>query len=512
MAAARVDTAAAPRFSGFGDEAPLDLDLSSPAVAAQVVRRLLSRDFDDFSDRMARVGFCANPIHLTGSSTTIDAATGEVLSSYGSDQEAGGTTLVRCGNRRASECPSCSRIYAADMFHLIRAGVCGGKGVPESVSENPLVFATLTAPSFGHVHGTRDNNRRCRPRSKTLRCEHGRPTTCMTVHADDDPLLGQPLCWECYDYASHVVWQWWAPELWRRFTITLKRGLAHHLGLRESKLNTRASVQFAKVGEFQRRGLIHFHALVRIDGPKVDGAFGPAPADLNAEVLADVIRGAAASVRFTAAPVFDGDASRVLAFGAQLDARAVRTGQRTDDPDGPLTPDQVAGYLAKYSTKSATDTTDQTNSHLRRVKAVAGEFAHVVEDEWNEQGRTVELRECPYGLLGKWVHDLAFRGHFSSKSHRYSVTLGQLRRARRRAQVLIADAGRRGETVDLASMEAQLLADDADETTLVIGHWSFAGSGWDTPGDAELAKAAAARAREYAQRRAKSKSVSGQCN
>jgi hypothetical protein len=213
MAAARVDTAAAPRFSGFGDEAPLDLDLSSPAVAAQVVRRLLSRDFDDFSDRMARVGFCANPIHLTGSSTTIDAATGEVLSSYGSDQEAGGTTLVRCGNRRASECPSCSRIYAADMFHLIRAGVCGGKGVPESVSENPLVFATLTAPSFGHVHGTRDNNRRCRPRSKTLRCEHGRPTTCMTVHADDDPLLGQPLCWECYDYASHVVWQWWAPEL-----------------------------------------------------------------------------------------------------------------------------------------------------------------------------------------------------------------------------------------------------------------------------------------------------------
>ena len=32
-------------------------------------------------------------------------------------------------------------------------------------------------------------------------------------------MLGQPLCRDCYDYASHVVWQWWAPELWRRFTI-----------------------------------------------------------------------------------------------------------------------------------------------------------------------------------------------------------------------------------------------------------------------------------------------------
>lgn len=38
-------------------------------------------------------------------------------------------------------------------------------------------------------------------------------------HDEDDPLLGQPLCGDCYDYASHVVWQWWAPGLWRRFSI-----------------------------------------------------------------------------------------------------------------------------------------------------------------------------------------------------------------------------------------------------------------------------------------------------
>ena len=182
---------------------------------------------------MSRVGYCLHPIHLVGSSTTVDAATGEVLSVYSSDHEAMGTTLTRCGNRRASVCPSCSRLYAADMFHLIRAGVSGGKGVPETVSENPLVFATVTAPSFGHVHGKRDNGRRCRPHAKAKRCEHGRPTTCFATHDDGDALLGQPLCWECYDYASHVVWQWWAPELWRRFTIALKRLLADRVGVKE---------------------------------------------------------------------------------------------------------------------------------------------------------------------------------------------------------------------------------------------------------------------------------------
>jgi hypothetical protein len=49
-----------------------------------------------------------------------------------------------------------------------------------------------------------------------------------------------------------------------------------------------------------------------------------------------------------------------------------------------------------------------------------------------------------------------------------------------------------------------LLADDEEETTLVVGQWTYAGSGWETEGDAELAKAAAARAREYAQWRASS--------
>jgi hypothetical protein len=317
----------------------------------------------------------------------------------------------------------------------------------------------------------------------------------MTVHSADDPTVGQPLCPDCYDYASQVVWQWWAPELWRRFTITLRRVLAHHLRTTAGRLGEVASLQYAKVAEYQLRGAVHFHALVRLDGPQTPDGFAPAPAAVTAPVLAALVEQAATTVRVTAPPVHDDDSPRVLAFGTQTDTRAVRTSRRTDDPDRSLTPEQVAGYLAKYATKSTGDTETRDNAHLRRLEATARQLA----------GRAITLDEdgdAPYGLLGKWAHTLGFRGHFATKSRRYSVTLGQLRRARQRAQARIAEANRTGTRIDLRQLEAELLADEDDETTVVIGSWTYAGSGWANGGETALAVAAAARAREYAQERA----------
>lgn len=96
----------------------------------------------------------------------MDTTTGEILSTYTSAADPLGVTYVRCGNRRASKCPACSRLYAGDTFQLIRAGVAGGKTVPVSVADNPLVFATFTAPSFGKVHGRRDQLGRCHPHTR----------------------------------------------------------------------------------------------------------------------------------------------------------------------------------------------------------------------------------------------------------------------------------------------------------------------------------------------------------
>ncbi len=484
-------------FPGHSDDAPLDLPPLTERTQAEVRDLLVSKRFDAWSEALARVGNCCRPIRLHGRSQRVDTTTGEILSTYSSASEPLGVTHVRCGNRRASECPSCSRLYAADTFQLIRAGVSGGKTVPARVAENPLVFVTVTAPSFGPVHGRRDHGRRCRPHvSGDQLCPHGRPRTCHATHGEDDPLLGQPLCGDCYDYPSHVIWQWWAPDLWRRFTITLRRLVAKTLDIPATRLAEVATVQYAKVAEYQLRGVVHFHALVRLDGPKTPDGFAPAPASMDATMLAGLVARAAASVRLTVPGVDDHDPRRVLAFGRQFDARPVRTGRRTDDPDRTLTPEQVAGYLAKYATKSATDTGNSDSPHHRRIRATARQLAV------RATRRPATRSDGPYVRLGKWVHMLGFRGHFATKSRRYSITLGALRRARRRAQALIAEHRATGRPLDLAALEADLLADEQDETTLVIGTWHYAGTGWNTEAERVLATAAAARAREYDQWRA----------
>ena len=123
--------------------------------------------------------------------------------------EPDGVTYVRCGNRRASVCPSCSHEYKGDVWHVLMAGAAGGiKNVPATVAAHPLVFATFTAPSFGPVHTAkkpgRPGSRRCTPRTGDRRqvCPHGRPLWCMTIHDHTDPATGQPLCVDCYDYTD----------------------------------------------------------------------------------------------------------------------------------------------------------------------------------------------------------------------------------------------------------------------------------------------------------------------
>ena len=136
--------------------------------------------------------------------------------------ERAGTVLAPCGNRRAAVCPACSDRYAADAFHLLRAGLAGDdtKDVPDTVTDHPRVFLTLTAPSFGPVH-TRTVTRR----------GHVIPCRCGDRHHPDDPRLGTALDPDTYDYAGAVLWQAHAGQLWARFTIALRRALAAALGV-----------------------------------------------------------------------------------------------------------------------------------------------------------------------------------------------------------------------------------------------------------------------------------------
>jgi hypothetical protein len=149
----------------------------------------------------ARVGFCTNPVRLVGASTTFGSETGEERARFSSADQPDHVLFTRCPNRRAQRCASCSHEYKGDTWHMIMAGAAGGmKGVPNSVAAHPMVFLTLTAPSFGAVHGA--SCARAKP------CTHGRRPECATGHGGGSPELGDAICPDCYDYEGHVVWQY----------------------------------------------------------------------------------------------------------------------------------------------------------------------------------------------------------------------------------------------------------------------------------------------------------------
>ncbi|MBB0228241.1 replication initiator, partial [Streptomyces calidiresistens] len=257
--------------------------LPAPVVLGDALRVAASPDFQRWAEQIRRTGGCARPIHLTGSSTIRDAVTGEILHSYTTTAEPGGRLRVACGNRRASRCPACAWTYAGDTFHLIRAGLTGDdrRAVPASVATHPKVFATLTAPSFGPVHNRPD----------TGRCRCGR------THDADAPELGTPLNPESYDYAAAVLFNNHAGDLWRRFTIYLRRELARRLAVPVSRLRETLRLSYGKVAEYQRRGAVHFHAIIRLDGP--NGPGDPPPAGATLDALGDAITAAARRVEIT---------------------------------------------------------------------------------------------------------------------------------------------------------------------------------------------------------------------
>ncbi|GCD98341.1 replication initiation protein [Embleya hyalina] len=412
----------------------------------------------------------------------MDNESGATLHRFSTYEQPTGSLLVACGNRRATRCPSCSETYRADTFQLIRAGLTGGKSVPESVRSHSRAFVTLTAPSFGAVH-----NRAKTPAGKLLACR------CGKHHPDDDPALGTPLNPGTYDYVSAVLWNAHSGKLWARFTTLVRRRLAALGGLTQRELPHVVRVSFAKVAEYQRRGSIHFHAVIRLDGPlsgQDPAVVTEPPSWATADVLAEAVRDAACGTRLRSS--FEAVGPREYRWGEQLDIRPI-----SELGSGELTDRAVAGYVAKYATKGAevAGTVDRSLC-CRRCSGVGSllrgappchscdgsGLARPIETLDIDPHARRMIRACwdlgglvdLAGLnLRKWAHMLGFAGHFSTKSRRYSTTLGALRSVRTdwRAEQVRALHG---------------LPNPCDGSTLVVGHWAFAGSG-HTPGEALLA-------------------------
>ncbi|MEU1816451.1 replication initiator [Streptomyces roseifaciens] len=431
-----------------------------PTVDQDVIRLANDPLFPRLIEQITATGGCAHPVHLTGHTTTRNPATGEILHHYDTRTEPGERLLIRCRNRRATVCPPCSRLHAGDTFHLVRAGLTGGKTVPEQVRERPRLFLTLTAPSFGTVHRPTTGGERCHPRRNAGDCLHGVSLSCTATHTDADPLAGQPLCPGCYDYTGHVLWHAHTGELWDRFTRATRRHLATTAGLPQSRFPDHARLSFAKVAEYQRRAAVHIHAVVRLDGP--DGPHTPPPPWATVDTLTTAVRTSAGSVTVHA-PYSPALGEHALRWGTQLDARPLRTAA-LDDADG-LADDAVAAYVAKYVTKSAADTAAGADHRLHTpddIDAIPAppHARTLMHTCW----RLGSLPELAHLHLRLWTHTLGYRGHILTKSRAYSTTYTALRAER-------------------ADHQRGPLDDHTGDTE---AQWRFLGTG-HTPGTALLA-------------------------
>jgi hypothetical protein len=187
-------------------------------------------------------------------------------------------------------------------------------------------------------------------------------------------------------------------------------------------------------------------------------------------------------------PLENGGRDRYARWGEQLDVRNIT--RADDDQVGELSVEQVAGYIAKYATK-ATESfgagLDRRLSadDLDRLDGLPAHVAELVRACWALGGRP-ELE----GLrLRAWAHMLGFGGHWSTKSRRYSTTMGVLRRAR----VAFAKRRRAHDGVPLDAWDRP----EDDQAVIVVASWVYVGSGYETEGERWLALSAAARAREH---------------
>ncbi len=138
-----------------------------------------------------------------------------------------------------------------------------------------------------------------------------------------------------------MLWNAESSRLWNRTFEQIRRRLAIHLGVRFEELAQHAQLNYLKVAEFQRRGLAHFHIVLRLDGPG-EPFSSPLP-DLTAELLAGIIHSVAKEFSVTSP-------RGSITWGRQIQVTDASTLNRDDL--------RIAAYVAKYATKSADGSLD----------------------------------------------------------------------------------------------------------------------------------------------------------
>ena len=328
--------------------------------------------------------------------------------------------------------PGLLAVYKRDARQLVRAGLAGGKGIPETITgapvrvrhpHRPLVRAgPLPADARQDRAALPSPPRRQRaplparprhllpdpPRRDTI---PGSGSRCAaTATTTTPPCCSTPTRGTC-GAGSPPTCPATSPAAWaspRNGSRALVR------------------IRFVKVAEYQARGVVHFHAVIRLDAPGED--YQPPPPGITAAMLCDAIGQAAAAV---ATLTVDHDGQRRHARVRRADRHPAHPARQRPARHRPGADGQaVANYIAKYATKTldrprpaltSGSAPRSTSRHLR----CRAHYRRMITTAWQLGGTPGPTSRCR-----AWAHMLGYGGHFLTKSRRYSVTFGQLRHAR----------------------------------------------------------------------------------
>src|SRR4051794_18004224 len=97
----------------------------TPEIVAGLASLASRSDFPKLERQLRNTGYCSHPIPLRGTVEACDALGQRRVWSARSEPD--GVLRKAWGNRREAICPACAERYRQDAYHLIAAGLRGGK-------------------------------------------------------------------------------------------------------------------------------------------------------------------------------------------------------------------------------------------------------------------------------------------------------------------------------------------------------------------------------------------------
>jgi hypothetical protein len=291
--------------------------------------------------------------------------------------------------------------------------------------------------------------------------------------------------------------------LWSRTGTSITRALANLTGTTVRATDKTVRASFTKVAEYQQRGVIHLHVVIRLDARRHDGVtmLPPAPFN-NPDLLASAV---ITAITRTTVPDLLTPGTRI-GWGPQSVVRVItNTPDNTnrdehdnnDGDDGTRTALAVASYVSKYVTKDVPrsvpefssasespyvldwDSTDpftaptpvdspeqRRREHWERLAETCRDLAR----------RSVDTKASVLNLPAK-VYGIGYPDRAVSRSRTYSASLAALQQERRDHQ---ATRAARNENTPNPTTGGG---------TVPVGTWGYMGYGWANNGETAWTKA-----------------------